>query len=138
MLRDLLGEDVFFRGIKEFFQRFKYQAARTGDFVVTMSEISGQDLGPFFRGWFMSHVLPEVKVTHHIERADEDYLLKFHIAQLRDPFVFPLWVEWIQDGERVRKMIIVDKKEHTAEFKLPQKPTKIKVNPDKAVPGKFY
>lgn len=138
MLKDLLGEELFFRGIREFFERFKYRAARTNDFVVTMSEISGQDLGPFFKGWFMSHVLPEVKVSHQVEKTGEDYLLKFHIAQLKDPFVFPLWVEWIQHGERVRKMIIVDKKEHTAEFNLPQKPTKIKVNPDKAVPGKFY
>lgn len=138
MLRDLLGEELFFKGIKEFFERFKYQAARTNDFVATLSEISGQDLGPFFRGWFMSHRLPEVKVTHQVERTEEDYLLKFHIAQLRNPFVFPLWVEWIQNGKRVRKMIVVDKREHTVEFKLPQKPTKIKINPDKAVPGKFY
>ena len=138
MLRDLLGEEVFFRGIREFFERFKYRAARTKDFVATLSEISGQDLNPFFRGWFMSHVLPELKVTHQVERTEEDYRLKFHIAQLKDPFIFPLWVEWIQDGEKVRKMIVVDKKEHTVEFKLAQRPNKIKIDPDEAVPGKFY
>jgi len=35
-------------------------------------------------------------------------------------------------------MIVVDKKEHTAEFDLSHKPKKIKINPDKAVPGKFH
>ena len=138
MLKDLLGDEVFFRGVKEFFDRNKYQAAKTNDFVATLSKISQQDLDPFFRAWFRSYTLPEVKVSHSAERAQEEYRLKFHIVQLTDPFIFPLWVEWIQDGKKIRKMIVVDKKEHTVEFKLNHKPKKIRINPDKAIPGHFH
>ena len=138
MLKDLLGDEVFFRGVKEFFDRNKYQAARTSDFIATLSKISLQDLEPFFRAWFMSYTLPEVKVSHSVERTQEEYRLKFHIVQLTDSFIFPLWVEWIQDGKKIRKMIVVDKKEHTFEFKLDHKPKKIRINPDKAIPGHFY
>ena len=138
MLKDLLGDEVFFRGVKEFFDRNKYQAAKTNDFVATLSKISQQDLDPFFRAWFWSYTLPEVKVSHSAERAQEEYRLKFHIVQLTDPFIFPLWVEWIQDGKKIRKMIVVDKKEHTVEFKLNHKPKKIRINPDKAIPGRFH
>jgi hypothetical protein len=35
-------------------------------------------------------------------------------------------------------MIVVDKKEYSVQFDLAQKPKKIKINPDSAVPGKFY
>jgi len=103
MLKDLLGEDVFFRGMKEFFERFKYQAARTNDFMTVFSDISSQDLESFSQKWFRSYTLPDVKVSYHVERMEKEYRLKFHISQLTDPFVFPLWVEWIQDGKKVRE-----------------------------------
>jgi aminopeptidase N len=138
MLKDMLGEDVFFWGIREFFNKFKYQAARTNDFVVTLSEISQKDLRPFFDAWFQTYTLPEVKVSQYIERVADKYRLKFHISQRGDPFIFPLWVEWMQDGKNVRKMIVVDKKEHTVQFDLTHKPKRIHINPDNAVPGKFY
>jgi hypothetical protein len=137
MLKDLVGEEVFFQGVKEFFARFKYRAAKTNDFVVTLSEISGQDLKPFFEDWFKSYKLPDVKVSSRVERVEGGFRLKFHIAQLTNPFIFPLWVEWIQDGKAVRKMIVIDKKDNTFEFTLTHKPKKISINPDKAIPGKF-
>jgi hypothetical protein len=138
MLRDLLGDEVFFRGIKEFFERFKYKAARTHDFVAILSEVSMQDLEPFFSNWFRTYTLPEVKVSPQVERMGKEYRLKFHIVQLTSTFTFPLWVEWVQDGKKIRKMIVVDKREHNVEFKLSHKPKKIKINPDKAIPGKFH
>jgi len=136
MLRDMLGEEVFFQGMAAFFDRFKYGAARTNDFVVTFSEISGQDLGLFFKKWFHSYTLPEIKASHRIERLEKGFLLKFHIIQQTDPFIFPLWVEWSQNGNTVREMIVIDKKENTAEFTLPYKPKNIRVNPENAVPGR--
>jgi hypothetical protein len=138
MLKDMLGEEVFFSGIREFFNRFKYQAARTSDFVNTLSEISGQDLQPFFDAWFKAYTLPKVKVTRQIERVEDRYLLKFQISQQENPFIFPLWVGWSENGKNVRKMVVVDKKEQTVQFDLTHKPKRIAINPDDAVPGKFY
>jgi aminopeptidase N len=106
--------------------------------VVTLSEISQKDLRPFFDAWFHTYTLPEVKVSQDIERVADKYRLKFHISQRGDPFIFPLWVEWMQNGKNVRKMIVVDKKEHTVQFDLTHKPKRIHINPDNAVPGKFY
>ena len=138
MLKDLLGDEVFFLGVKEFFDRNKYQAARTNDFVTSLSKISKQDLEPFFSAWFRSYTLPEVKVTHSAEKDQEEYRLKFHIVQLTDPFIFPLWVEWFEEGKKIRRMIVVDKKTQTVQFILNYKPKKIRINPDDAIPGRFH
>ncbi len=138
MLKDLLGDEVFFRGVREFFDRNRYKAARTHDFVSTLSKISQQDLEPFFRAWFSSYTLPEVKVSYSIERSQKEFSLKFRIVQLKEIFIFPLWVEWIQDGSKIRKMIVIDKKEQTVEFMLNVKPKKIRINPDGAVPGHIH
>jgi hypothetical protein len=137
MLKDMLGGERFFSGLREFFARYKYGAARTGNFVAVLSEVSGQDLKPFFDKWFGSHLLPDAKIRHDLKREGNDYLLKFTVTQHTEPFVFPLWVEWTEDGKRVKKMIVVDRKEQEVEFKLAQKPKNIRINPDRSVPGRF-
>jgi len=137
MLRDMLGEEVFFRGVQEFFERYKYGAARTIDFAQILSEVSKQDLKPFFRDWFESYSLPEVGVSYSVEKREEGYGLTFDIVQLGDKFLFPLWLEWVEGGKKIKKMIVMDQKEKKFEFELEEKPKKIKVNPDKAIPGKF-
>jgi hypothetical protein len=137
MLKDMLGEELFFQGVREFFKKFKYRAAKTNDFAVTLSDISRKDLRPFFDVWFRSFKLPEVKVTYSIERIADDYRLKFRVSQKGETFIFPLWVGWTEDGKYVRKMIIVDGKDQTFPFELDHKPKRIQINPDSAVPGKF-
>ena len=138
MLKDMLGDKMFFSGIRKFFTKFKYRAARTNDFVAVFLEISDKDLKPFFDVWFRSFKLPQVKMTHSVQREGKVFMLKFHISQKGDTFVFPLWVEWIENKKIVRKMMVVDKKEQTFQFSLTHKPKRIQINPDNAVPGEFH
>jgi len=137
MLRDMLGEEAFFQGMRVFFERFKHGTASTHDFSQTLSEFAEQDLRPFFQDWFESYSLPDVRVTHSLEKEEKGYKLLFSIDQLADTFIFPLWIEWIEAGKRVRRMILIDQKEQNFEFELEEKPKKIKINPDKAIPGRF-
>jgi hypothetical protein len=137
MLRDILGGEVFFRGLREFYSRYKYGAASTKDFIKTIEEISGKDLTIFFKSWFDSYVLPEVRVTHSSFKKEGVYILKLNITQLKERFVFPLWIEWIENGKKVKKRLIIDEKKEVFDFELQDKPERIRINPHKAVPGKF-
>lgn len=136
MLMEILGEEVFFRGLKEFFHEHKYSAARTRDFIDTMERISGKDLKMFFDGWFNSHLLPEIKATHTVQKNEDGYLLKFKFIQRQGPFVFPLWLEWREKGQKVAKKVIIQEITEDYEFQLKEKPEKIKLNPRNAFPGK--
>lgn len=137
MLMEILGEELFFQGLREFFHNHKYGAARTRDFIETMERISKKDLKTFFDGWFDSHLLPEVKVSHAVKRSQDGYLLKFRIIQRKGHFVFPLRLEWKEKGQRIVKKVIIQEKTEDFEFQSEEKPERIKINPDKAVPGKF-
>ncbi len=139
MLMEILGEEVFFRGLKKFFHDHKYSAVRTRDFINTMERISGKDLNLFFDGWFNSHLLPEIKATHTVQKNEGGYLLKFKFiqGQGQGPFVFPLWLEWREEGQRVAKKVIIQEMIEDYEFQLKEKPEKIKLNPDNAFPGEF-
>jgi hypothetical protein len=137
LLKDFLGEEVFFGGLKEFFEKYKYSAASTQDFQRIMEHISGKDLTIFFKNWFSSYLLPELKVAHSVKKEKEEWILEVRVTQLKEQFVFPLWIEWMEKGQKVRKVLIVDDKAKVFEFKLGEKPRKIRVNPDKALPGKL-
>ncbi len=137
MLKDFLGEDVFFSALRAFFDRHKYSAPRSKDFFNTFEEISGEDLDVFFEGWFESYQLPDVKVHHSVERTDSGYLLKLHLVQLKGTFVFPLWIEWRENGERVREKVKVTNAVSEFVFKRANEPRDIKINRDNWVPGKF-
>jgi aminopeptidase N len=138
MLRDLLGDEVFFSGLKGFFAEHKYSAASTGQFCRMMEKVSGRDLADFFHLWFDSHVLPETKVNTSIVKRKDGSFLKVRVNQLLDTFVFPLWITWEDEsGELRREKLVVDKKSQEFEVPLSGSARKVAVNPDKAVPGKF-
>ena len=138
MLRDLLGDEIFFSGLKEFFDAHKFTAAATGQFRRMMEKVSGRDLHDYFRLWFDSHMLPDAQVRYRVEKKEAGVLLKIRISQLNESFVYPLWIAWEdENGARRREKLVVDKKSEEFELSLPGPPRRLEVNPDKAVPGKF-
>ena len=137
MLRDLLGEDVFFKGLRTFIAGYRFKAARTAHFAKTMETVAGRDLRRFFDGWFDSYLLPEVRVTSAVQTQEGAPVLKFRITQTRGVFVFPLWVTWEENGRAVRKMLEINAAAQDFEFRTAGRPRRIRINPDKAVPGDF-
>ena len=138
MLSDLLGEEVFFAGLREFYNSHKYGAATTAQFKKTMEEVSGRDLDEFFALWFHSHLLPAVQVSTSVEKSAEDFVLKIKIDQEKEVFIFPLWLEWQEGNNEVSRKVIVTKRSQEFEIPVQVRPKRIKINPSSAVPGKFH
>ena len=135
LLREVIGSEAFFAGMRDFFRTHLFSAARTSDFRRAMEKSSGRDLGRFFEGWFDSHLLPETRVSLAAVETDEGRSLQVKVRQMSEVFVFPLWLEWQEGGRRVVHKLIVDGSE--AVFSLPYQGrlNKIKVNAQKIVPG---
>ncbi len=137
MLRDFLGNDMFFLGMQRFFSHNKYCAADTHSFIKIFNELEENDLGPFFKNWFHSYHLPEARIFYSLEKNDSKFILRLRVCQDERFFMFPLWLEWKEDGNKIREKVWIDKKVAGFEFKLTHRPKKIKINPDDAVPGRF-
>jgi hypothetical protein len=137
MLQDVLGPDVFFSGLKEFFAKFKYTAARTDKFIAVMEKVSGRDLRDFFEGWFHSWELPAVQTSWSEDRTPSGVRLRIRVSQTRGQFVFPLWVEWSRRGQTHREMFVIDKPSQEIVLTLPEKADRVVFNPLRVVPGKF-
>jgi len=137
MLQDLLGRETFEAGVRSFLEKFAFKAARTGEFIAAMEAASGRNLRAFFQGWFYSWELPEVVTTWTETHVPEGVRLDLKVTQVKGHFVFPLWIEWTSAGETGREKVIVDETTEEISLTLREKPRKVRVNPDKAVPGNF-
>ena len=137
LLKDYLGQDVFFRALKEFFIQKRYGQAKTSEFIKVFEKVSGMDLKPFFENWLNSYLLPEVSVTHSVQKVGDLYHLNLKIVQTKTLFVFPLWIEWKEGGEKKRKRLLIERSIQDFSFISSEKPKRIVFNIDEAVPGVF-
>ncbi len=84
MLRGVLGDSVFFRGLKKYATdpRFKYGNTVTEDFQSVMENESGQDLDYFFKEWIYGVNYPIYKCNwNYSEIGDGLYKVKFAVNQ---------------------------------------------------------
>jgi aminopeptidase N len=57
-LRLKVGDDTFFKILREYYARYAGRNAGTADFIAVVQEISGQDLKTFFDEWLYSDRMP--------------------------------------------------------------------------------
>lgn len=138
MLRDMMGDEKFFAGLRDFFAQYRRRAATTGQFRSAMEAAAGRSLAGFFDPWLNTHELPDVRVGRSAERRGDLTVIRISVSQRSRPFVFPLWVSWKSAaGEVRRELLLVVEKNQVFELRIPGGVRDVTVNPDKAVPGRF-
>jgi aminopeptidase N len=59
-LRRKVGDAVFFRILRDYYDKYKGGNATTADFIAAAEQTSGQKLDPFFQEWLYSYLLPDI------------------------------------------------------------------------------
>jgi aminopeptidase N len=72
MLHRLLGDEVFFRGVRRFYTDRQYQKAGTEDLRLAFEQVSSVSLTRFFDRYIHSTGLPELGFTYRLETAPEE------------------------------------------------------------------
>jgi aminopeptidase N len=95
MLRNEIGDDLFFRVMQEYYDKYKYSNAETADFIETAERISGKDLGVFFRQWLYSEMNPDFEITWFIEEDErlKDKMLILKVKQKHEDHLFQLTLD---------------------------------------------
>jgi len=62
-VRLTVGDDDFFRILREWCERFAGRTAHTSDFIALVEEIAGRDLGGLFDAWLAELELPDFPAT---------------------------------------------------------------------------
>lgn len=107
MLRYVMGDDKFFRALKQYAQNFSWKSALTDDFRKIASDVSGQDLGYFFIQWIESSGAPEFKLDYTIYRTQKGFRVMGKIAQDLDTFRMPVVLKIETEGNPEEKKVDV-------------------------------
>ena len=91
MLRRLLGDETFFKGLRQFYVTWRFKKAGTGDFRAAMEHASGRPLERFFERWVFGSGIPTVAFTSQVEKNGEQLALRFEQRQA-DVFDIPVTV----------------------------------------------
>ena len=133
MLRYVMGDDKFFRALKEYAQNFSWKSALTDDFRKIASDVSGQDLGYFFIQWIESSGAPEFKLDYTIYRTQKGFRVMGKIAQDLDTFRMPVVLKIETEGNPEEKK--VDVVGTSSEFSVDTfgKPKNVVIDPSEQV-----
>jgi aminopeptidase N len=63
MLRNDIGDELFWKGIRLYYERFRNGNALTSDLMEVMEEVSGKNLKDFFNQWLYQKGLPVLRIT---------------------------------------------------------------------------
>ena len=90
ILRGQIGTENFWAGIREYYKRYRDSNASTEDFRKVMEEVSGADLGWFFRQWLYRAGSPVVEGGWKYNSASKKIEIDLAQTQPGDPYRLPL------------------------------------------------
>jgi aminopeptidase N len=137
MLKLMLGEELFTRGVHLYMDRHKDGLVETVDFRRALEEVSGLSLERFFDQWCFTPGTPRVKVTPTWDAQTR--VLKVDVAQTQPitdaqpawHFDLPVAVE--VDGKVQVMAVSVEGPSAVGMFPLPGPPTMVAVDPELSV-----
>lgn len=78
MLRNHLGDEAFFAGLKNYLNTNKFKAAEFTQLRLAFEEVSGQDLNWFFNQWYLDEGHPVISVSQSLNEETSQVELFIH------------------------------------------------------------
>jgi hypothetical protein len=133
MLRSTLGDEKFFKTLKDFAQQNLWKSVSTDTFKETVEKTAGQDLGYFFIQWIESSGAPEFHLEYTIYRTQKGFRVMGKISQDLDTFRMPVDLKIETEGNPEEKRVEVVGT--ASEFSVDTfgKPKKVTIDPSNRV-----
>jgi hypothetical protein len=115
MLRLLVGDEAFFKGVRRFYRTMRFKKAGTEDFRAAMEAATGQSLERFFERWIYGASLPRLKFSYAVEGT----VVALRVEQLtEDLFDLPVVVS-LQYADRKPVDVVIPVTDRTVEKRVP-------------------
>lgn len=125
-LRRLLGDSVFWAGMRRFLTDNAYRPVVTADYAVAMEKTAHRDLDWFFDQWAYGIGYPKVRVARAWNPATRTLRLTVDETQRIDAthpfFRFPTTVRVVTRNAVIRREIVVTAPHQTFDLALPSDP----------------
>ncbi len=133
MLRGVVGTQNFWKGIKNYYRKYRDSNATIDDFRREMEEASGQDLANFFDQWLYKPGTLKYKGSWRFDRDKKQVIINLEQVQ-NDGSLFKMPLEvgvYYPDQTKPQiERIQVDKKSNSFTFKVSGEPKNIALDPN--------
>jgi aminopeptidase N len=137
MLRSLLGDDLWWKGIRAYVAAHATSAVETNDFKVAMEKATGKALDGFFEQWLLRPGHPEFQVAWSWDPTARQAEVRVKQTQeTKDGvpvFQTPVTLEIATDDRSWRETVRLEKRDHTFHFPCRQRPQAILFDPEGSV-----
>ncbi|MEF8750833.1 MAG: M1 family aminopeptidase [Candidatus Accumulibacter necessarius] len=131
MLRDLLGEDTFRRGLSIFWQGQRFRVAGWDDLQRAFEQASGQGLTFFFRQWLYRPGAPQPKIAGASAAASgAGYHLRLEVTQGAPAYALRLPIELDYGDALESRTLSVDGARQTLTLAVNRLPKSVRLDPD--------
>lgn len=130
MLRQRIGDDRFWTGIRDYYARHMNGTATTADFRQAMERASGQDLAAFFTQWLYRGQIPRIEGTWSWDAASREVVVEMRQAQPGGAFDIELDVAIDgADGPAAVQRVRVGAEVAAVRIAAPQRPRGVILDP---------
>jgi aminopeptidase N len=135
MLRRELGDDVFRKGLEEFYRRYKFRQAAFDDIRATLESVSGKDLKQEFEQWVTRPGAPQLRVGQPaVTRQGDRFVLTALLEQTqpKEPFHLRVPLAVTLEGQERALQTTLEMSGKSRELKLlvPARPLRLDVDPE--------
>jgi aminopeptidase N len=129
MLRRQLGDSVFRKIIRSYYEQYKGKNADSKDFQTVAEQISKKNLNAFFDQWLYKAGIPKLQIRWKYNAQQKNIMIT--ITQQTEPFIFPLQLS-IEEANGTSKLVTYPVSKSTETFKLPvkNKPARFMLDPN--------
>ncbi len=134
MLRGLIGDSAFFRGLRTYYKIYRDSTATSEDFQRVMEKEARADLGWFFRQWLYQPGYPQLEATWQYDAGARRVLIGLTQRQKPEWGLYQLPMLTVEfrgaDGTVARRDVAVKNRQTDLRFDLPFAPTEVRLDPD--------
>ncbi|MGI9074162.1 MAG: M1 family aminopeptidase [Bryobacteraceae bacterium] len=133
MLRGIVGDADFKKGLHAFIDQYSYKSASSEDFRKVMERTSNQDLRYFFLQWLESSGSPQFKLEYTVLRTKQGFRIVGKVTQDLDTFRMPVDLRIETEGNPEDKKVEVIGT--SSEFSVDTfgKPRKVTIDPQNLI-----
>ncbi len=127
MLRDYLGDEAFFEGLKIYLTENAFGTAEVHNLRLAFEKVSGKDLNWFFNQWFYGNGHIEMNVNYDYSLVNNTVTV--NISQMGKTFIFPLSIDIYEKGGKVtHHNVWVDKEQQSFTLPFDKRPKLINID----------
>ncbi len=91
MLRNEVGEEIFWKIIKTYYEEYKFSNANSDDFIEIVNQVTGEDYGIFFNQWLKRSGQP--KIVASVKQKKNEISIELIQEQKNNTFNFSIDIQ---------------------------------------------